>query len=131
MTEVIDANEERFLVLLNNIGDVCISWEADQDIELLTYIQKKIDAGYIFFILDRSFFNLVKRKKVIKSVNEIGAERKVYLDDADAEELAKTNKIKINGLESSASLETVKKATSAQEVVNSRSAIAVRPARGG
>lgn len=128
MTEVSD---ERFLVLLNNIGDVCISWEPDQDVELLTYIQKKIDAGYIFFVLDRSFFNLVKRKKAIKNVNEIGTDRKVYLDDADAEELAKNSKIKINGLVSTQQVNTVRKATTAQEVVNSRSAIAVRPARGG
>jgi hypothetical protein len=124
-------NQDRFLVLLNNIGDVCISWEADQDTELLTYIQKKIDAGFIFFILDRSFFSLVKRKKAIKSVNEIGKDRKVYLDDADAEVLANSNKITINGLVNTQTVESVKRAKTAQEVVSSGSAIAVRPARGG
>lgn len=121
---------DRFLVLLNNTGDVCISWTPEQDLELMTYIQKKIDAGYIFFVTDRSFFNLVKRKKAIKSVNDIGSERKVYLDDADAEQLAKDNKVTLTKIEVD-NVNTIQKAKTAQEVVNSGAAVAIRPARGG
>lgn len=122
--------EDKFIVLLNNTGDVCISWTEDQDVELLTYIQKKIDAGFIFFVTDRSFFKLVKRKKVIKSVNDIGEDRKVYLDDADAEQLAADNKVTITKVEAD-QVDTIRKAKTAQEVVASGAAVAVRPARGG
>ncbi|MCK9529506.1 MAG: hypothetical protein M0R77_02920 [Gammaproteobacteria bacterium] len=121
---------EKFIVLLNNTGDVCISWDKDQDLELLTYIQKKIDAGYIFFVTDRTFFNLVKRKKAIKSVNEIGKDRKVYLDDADAEQLAADNKITISKIETD-QVNTISKAKTAQDVVSAGAAVAVRPAKGG
>ena len=121
---------EKFIVLLNNTGDVCISWTPDQDVELLTYIQKKIDAGYIFFVTDRAFFKLVKRKKVIKSVNDIGEDRKVYLDDADAEKLAADNKVTITKVEADR-VDTISKATTAQQVVSAGAAVAVRPARGG
>lgn len=121
---------EKFIVLLNNTGDVCISWTPEQDVELLTYIQKKIDAGYIFFVTDRSFFKLVKRKKVIKSVNDIGEDRKVYLDDADAEKLAADNKVTITKVEADR-VDTISKATTAQQVVSAGAAVAVRPARGG
>lgn len=121
---------DRFLVLLNNTGDVCISWTEEQDLELLTYIQKKIDAGYIFFITDRSFFNLVKRKKAIKSVNDIGSERKVYLDDADAEQLAKDNKVTLTKIEAD-KVDAIRRAKTAQEVVTSGASVAIRPARGG
>lgn len=121
---------DRFLVLLNNTGDVCISWTEEQDLELLTYIQKKIDAGYIFFITDRSFFNLVKRKKAIKSVNDIGSERKVYLDDADAEQLAKDNKVTLTKIEAD-KVDAIRRAKTAQEVITSGASVAIRPARGG
>ena len=121
---------DRFLVLLNNTGDVCISWTEEQDLELLTYIQKKIDAGYIFFITDRSFFNLVKRKKAIKSVNDIGSKRKVYLDDADAEQLAKDNKVTLTKIEAD-KVDAIRRAKTAQEVVTSGASVAIRPARGG
>lgn len=121
---------EKFIVLLNHTGDVCISWDEDQDTTLRTYIQKKIDQGYIFFITERKFFNLVQKKTAIKSVNQIGNERKVYLDDADAEELANEKKISISHIQTS-QVDTIKKATTAQEVVTSGAAVAVRPARGG
>lgn len=121
---------QKFIVLLNHTGDVCISWDEDQDTTLRTYIQKKIDQGYIFFITERKFFNLVQKKTAIKSVNQIGVDRKVYLDDSDAEELANEKKISISHIQTS-QVDTIKKATSAQEVVTSGAAVAVRPARGG
>lgn len=122
---------EKFIVLLNHTGDVCISWDESQDLELLTFIQKKIDAGYIFFVTDRKFFNLVKRKKAVTHVNDIGAERKVYLDDADAEKLAQENKVFISQIQPTDDVKTIAKAKTAQEVVSAGSAVAVRPARGG
>lgn len=121
---------DRFIVLLNGTGDVCISWEPDQDVELLTFIQKKIDSGYIFFVTDRKFFNLVKRKKAIGNINEIGTDRKVYLDDESAELLAKENKISISKIETT-EIKTISKAKTAQEVVSAGAAVAIRPARGG
>lgn len=121
---------DRFIVLLNGTGDVCISWDPEQDVELLTFIQNKIDAGYIFFVTDRKFFNIVKRKKAIGHINEIGTDRKVYLDDEAAETLAKENKINISKIEAN-QIETISKARTAQEVVSAGAAVAIRPAKGG
>lgn len=123
--------DDRHMILLNKTGDVCISWNKESETEMLTYIQKKIDAGYVFFIMDSSFFRMKKRKKYISSVNDIGTNRKVYLDDADAEKLYEEKKIslvKLNG--GDLTYDTVAKATTAQEVLN-HNTVATRPLRGG
>lgn len=118
------------MVLLNRTGDVAISWEDPQDVEVLTFIQRKIDEGYVFFIVESSFFSLMKRKKRLTDVNDVPRARTVYLDDAEAERLEGLNKLTVTRTKVAKGAKSTRKATSAREVAENRS-YGVRPAYAG
>lgn len=44
--------KRRALALLNEMGDLTITWEADKDDEMAVIIQKKLDQGIRFFIIE-------------------------------------------------------------------------------
>lgn len=62
------------MTLLNSTGDITLTWEDEQEEAMKAMIQKKIDQGYAFFILEprSGFLKLLGRKKVtIKDVSQI------------------------------------------------------------
>lgn len=126
-----DEYENYGIILLNRTGDVSVSWDSPDDVEVLTFIQKKIDAGYVFFIIEDRFFKLMKRKKRITDVNEIGKDRTVFLDDDDAEALTKNGKFRVTKSTQKASADIkTRKAKDAKDVA-SHTSFGVRPAYAG
>lgn len=120
------------VVLLNRTGDVAVTWEDPNDVEVLTFIQKKIDEGYVFFIVEDRFFKLMKRKKRLTDVNDIPSSRTVYLDDAEAARLEMSDKVTVSKVApgTAAKARSVRKAKSAADVAANRS-YAARPVYGG
>lgn len=120
-----------YMRLLDETGDTAITWAEPDDVDVLTYIQKKMDEGYVFFVeRPRAVRAFMKRKK-INDVSEV-KERKLIVADTQANDLALEGKITLTTLKYAGGddVATVKKATTAKEVATSRT-IATRPLRGG
>lgn len=117
-------------LLLNRTGDIAITWEANDDVRVLSYLQKKMNEGYVFFVVDKKFFRLVNRKKRVTDVNKLGKERTIYLDDEDAEALVKDQVVTLTQLESGSNLETVRRAKTAKEAA-ANTTVGVKPLAGG
>lgn len=127
--DIYEPTDNPGMILLNRIGDVAVTWEDPNDVEVLTFIQKKIDEGYVFFIIEERFFKMMKRKKRLTDVNDIPSNRTVYLDDAEAERLEGLDKISVSKTKG-AKPKASRKAKSADEVARNRT-VAVRPAYAG
>ena len=84
-------NKIRTMVALNQSGDLTISWTEDQDEEMIQFIDKKLEDGYVFFEVSRSsiFFNLISksRKKYITSASQLNG-RKVTFDSTGDSDIA-------------------------------------------
>lgn len=111
--------DERSIIFLNSMGDVEVSWDKENDDVMREVIQRKMDQGITFFIVEPVFFNLFTRKKKLKSLDELGSTR-IRVDDGDLEDLFATGKIHVHRTSSSERLETVKVATSPQEVIQKK-----------
>jgi hypothetical protein len=124
-----DITQETFLILLNQTGDVCLSWGQDSEAQMKTYIEEKLAEGYIFFTIDKAFFGLVNRKRRVRSTDDIRGDR-VFLDDAKAEELFRSGAVSlVEGRDFK--FDVIKKAKNASEVLSGGAALAMRPLRGG
>jgi hypothetical protein len=120
---------ERYMVLLNLTGDTALTWDDPDDLEVLTFIEKKMNEGYVFFIEEPRFLKAFKRKKRLQDVNDIPDNRTVYMDDGEAARLNASGKLKIVKLQGE-KLRGARKATSAKDVAANRS-YATRPAHAG
>ena len=124
---------ETFTILFNRTGDVALSWESPEDSRVLTFIQQKMNEGYVFFILDDEFFTKTGRKKVALSVNDLprGAAN-LFLDDSEAERLVAEGTFDLIKLtyESGKELPWGRRAKTAKEAAGKKTA-AFRPKSGG
>lgn len=122
---------DRHMIMLNLTGDVSITWDENQDAVMRTYIQKKMDAGYVFFRLEKRL--LGKKMVKITDINQIGHNRKVWLDDDELQNVIGEGKVKIikhPDADRSEYVLGVGHIKTAAEVAQSTS-IAVRPIQGG
>lgn len=130
MSDDYEIIEQNGMVLFNGTGDVAITWKEDDDVEILTMIEEKMKQGYIFFIMEEKFFKIRKRKKIIRDANEIGPERKVFLDDKHAEELHRVGKVEVVKLSEPKQTLGGRRAKTKEEVAKNTTA-AFRPVAGG
>lgn len=121
---------EFFMTILDRSGDTTVTWSEPDDVEVLTYIQKKMDEGFVFFMERPKVVRAFMKKKKIDSVSEV-KERKLFLADEDAAKLELAGKLKLITIEQPETpAPVVKKAKTAKEVSRGRSH-AVRPMAGG
>lgn len=66
--------------ILNEFGDIVIEWDEESHDEMVEVIQQKLDQGYVFFIIEKKFFNLFDAKKRIQDAKQI-KNRKVLVED--------------------------------------------------
>ncbi len=117
-----------FMTLLDETGDTAITWSEPDDVDVLTFIQEKIDAGYTFFIERPVIIRAFMNKKQITDIEQIKTRRLLVADDK-ATELILTGKITMTKLERK-EFAPVRKAKDAMEIATSRS-YALRPLAGG
>lgn len=125
------------LTLLNETGDITLTWENSEDTEIKSMIQAKLDAGYVFFILEPrvNFLKMLgNKKKTIRDVSEIKGRKVIMktdsdssnakhllsgainLGDSDSEQLFLNGKVGIANVGES-NYETVKRAKTVMEVM--------------
>lgn len=140
--------QEHSMTLLNETGDITLTWSDDQDAKIRKMIQKKMDEGYSFFRIESRFCGLVKKKIPVTSAdrlkgNEVtltdkeaarvlgASDMKAVFRDPDAAELFADGRVQAAELESmDEPLETTERLKDANEVMRSQS-VAVRPVMGG
>lgn len=115
----------RSLSLLNEMGDLTITWEADRDDEMAQIIEKKMKQGIRFFIVKPFTGEHVR----IKTLSDISS-RTISVPDEDVEKLFTEGKIGIIKRITGSIHDTIKVATSAMEVAKSHS-IGVKQFSGG
>ncbi len=116
----------RSMALMNEMGDLTITWEADKDDEMATIIQKKLDQGIRFFIIEP--FNKSQMTQVRKLEDIKG--RQITVPDDDIEKLFTEGKVGIFKRVTGTVMNTITTSTSAKEIAASHS-VGVTQLRGG
>lgn len=107
----------RSLSLLNEMGDLTITWEADKDDEMAAIIQKKLDQGVRFFLIEP--FNKSQATEV-KTLADIKG-RQISVPDEDVEKLFTDGKVGIIKRITGAIIDTIGYSTDAKEIARSHS----------
>jgi hypothetical protein len=143
VTAVEDVAAQNALTFLNMTGDITITWDDRNAEKIKDLIRKKMAEGYVFFTMRKVVIEAIqiRRKVGLKGVDSL---KSVIIDDAtfdkmiksmddeDVADLVRSGTGKLAKRQGSkAAIETVKKATTPDEVVKSKQAVGVRPIHGG
>lgn len=125
--QVISQSEPRTLILMNQLGDVEISWDSDQDEAMREVIQKKMDEGIRFFMVNVKGTK-VSRKR-LKDLDDLQRYR-INVKDEDIQALFEAGKVEFAKRESGDVHVTTHLAASAAEAASGAS-VAVQQFKGG
>lgn len=121
----------RALTILNETGDVTITWEEENDDRILPIIERKMKAGITFFLIEPRMGGLVApdTSKQLKKAKDSLKHRALSMKDKDFEDMVAEGKAVLVQTPD-APARTVRKASSAREVATGES-VGVRQMRGG
>lgn len=110
-------------------GDVTLAWDEDSEERMIATIQKKMDEGMSFFVVQPRLGGIIpaKRTKVTKRT-DLSKFNAVVVSDADFADLITSNAVTASS--SSGPIETTHRAETAKEVARSNT-VATRPLKGG
>lgn len=117
-------------------GDVIVVWTDDKDEQILASIQKKMDAGYSFFIVESRAWGMLPPKKtqvtdLKKQKKAILTTRTIEIRDVDFDALLHDGKIGVTSASrEGGEIDTVKLAETAEEVAKNDT-VAVPRRKGG
>lgn len=117
----------RHMILLNDRGDVEITWSEEDDDEMIKVIEEKMRLGVRFFIV-KSTLGLKIRKR-ITDTDQIKV-RKVQLGDESLERMFKQGRIEAVRYEDQSEIDTVGIAKTAREVIQNKT-VGIRQFAGG
>ncbi len=122
---------KRALTILNETGDVTITWEAENDERMLPIIEKKMKEGITFFLIEPRNGGLSPpdTSKPLKKTKDALKHRALSMKDEDFEAMVTEGKADLIKTPD-APARTVRKASTASEVVQAES-VGVQPRRGG
>lgn len=123
------AEDYRSMTLLNEMGDVEVTWDSKNDDAMREVIDKKMKEGVRFFILKPFPGGFLYRKTALKTMDQL-KENRVKIGDNDVEKLFEAGKVEVVRTQSGASLETVGVAKTAKEAASKRT-VGVKPLQGG
>jgi hypothetical protein len=113
------------LTMLNEAGDTTITWTEDRDDEVEAIIQKRMDEGCSFFIIDPRFGHRQKLKRASDAMKH----RVLAIPDEDWRAFVGEGKGELVATPPTAA-KTVRKARTAKEVAKNES-VGIKPKRGG
>lgn len=116
---------ERSMTLLNEMGDLTITWDSDKDDEMAKIIQKKLDQGIRFFVIQP--FN--KKHVEVKTLADITG-RTITVPDEDVEKLFTDGKVGIIQRVVGTVVDTIHAATSVKEIATNHT-VGVKQLSGG
>jgi hypothetical protein len=116
----------RSMALMNEMGDLTITWDADKDDEMAVIIQKKLDQGIRFFIIEP--FNNAQMTQ-IRTLADIKG-RQISVPDEDIEKLFTEGKVGIFKRLAGTVMNTVTTSANAKQIAQSHT-VGVSQFRGG
>jgi hypothetical protein len=125
--QVISQPNPRTLILMNQLGDVEISWDSNQDEAMREIIQKKMDEGIKFFMVNVKGTK-VSRKR-LKDMDDLQRYR-INVADDDIKALFETGKVEFARRDTDTVHVTTHRTTSAAEAASGAS-VAVPQFKGG
>lgn len=122
---------KRALTILNETGDVTITWDAENDDRMVEIIERKLKAGITFFLIEPRMGGIVApdTSKPLKKVKDALKHRALSMKDEDFEAMVAEGKAELIHTPAAPARST-RKAKTAREVATSES-VGVRPMRGG
>ena len=121
---------KRSLTLLNEYGDQVITWSEDRDEEIEAIIQKKMDEGMTFYIIEPRAWGLLPPKRTpLENFGDALKHRALSIKDADFAAFCGEGKGEVVATPA-APVKTVRRGKTAKEVAKSES-VGVQPRRGG
>ncbi len=128
--------------IMGEMGHMLITWTEEQDADIIASIQKKMDAGYSFFIVESRAFGLLaptktEIKNVTKQKKAILKTRTVEVKDADFSALVDAGKAGVTEERAGGGeIETVRRLDpktepDAAKVAAKSDTVAVPPRKGG
>lgn len=125
-------------IFLNEHGDLNLSWDESDHEQMKQVILEKMNKGYIFFVIEKKFFGLYKKKRKLTKENfEKNIDRKnIVVHDKELEKFIKeSNNAFLNNEKSSDNSYSVKDTLSAGKLGDyfkeDTSLVAVKPPVGG
>lgn len=128
---------------LCGLGDLTIVWDEQNKEHILEVIRRKMKEGYVFFTTKKYLFGQIKRKGEITErdlrrgklediiiTDEQFEKMMADFDDADLAKLVKNDKARVGKIKKGKEMEAMKKAKTAEEVVESNS-VAMKRIAGG
>ncbi len=85
---------ENLCTFLNSHGDITISWTDDDHEEMLKVIEKKMNEGYVFFIIEPKFFGLSKKQVSLNknNIDKLNKNKNILIRDKDLDIFIKQSK---------------------------------------
>lgn len=123
------AEDYRSMTLLNEMGDIEVTWDSQNDDAMREVIEKKMKEGVRFFILKPFPGGFLYRKTALKTMDQL-KENRVKIGDNDVEKLFEAGKVEVVRTQSGATLETVGIAKTAKEASTKRT-VGVKALQGG
>ena len=120
---------------LGEQGDILIVWTESEDEAQLAAVQKKLDEGFAFFIVESRAFGLLSPKKTqltnVENQKELVLKtRTLELKDVDFDNLLAAGKVAITDSNDEKEIKTTGKAKTAKEVLE-KNTVCVQPRKGG
>lgn len=123
-------NKPRAITFLDQSGDTTIAWTEDRDEEMLPIIQKKMDEGIVFFIIEPRLGGWLPPKKTeLKNAQDAAQHRALSIRDEDFAKFVGSGAGEVIPTPSASATKS-RKAKDAKEVASSES-VAVKPLKGG
>lgn len=115
----------RSLTLLNEMGDLSIVWEEDKDDAMAEIIQKKLDQGIRFFIIEP----FTKKQIQVTKLEDVKG-RQINVPDEDIEKLFTDGKVGLIKRITGTVINTLHASSNPKEIASNH-AVAVRQFQGG
>ncbi len=106
-------------------GDVYISWKEENDSHVLPEIQKLLDAGIVFFVVEHDF------TPPITDIEQVKIGRHIVMPDEGLEKLHLAGLISVGKATISGEFSNTGSKAATPEEIASQTTVAVQPPRGG
>ena len=117
------------MILLNECGDVTITWSEEHEEHMRELIEKKLKQGYSFFLIEPLVFGLIKQEVKVTNIDQIKRGTKLVLRDDDAIKLFEAGYINIEKHEKR-KLSAKQRLDKVEEILKENT-VAIRPIASG
>lgn len=122
-------DEYRSLTLLNEMGDIEVTWDSSNDHVMREVIEKKMKEGVRFFILKPVLGGAFYRKTALRTMSDL-KENRVKIGDNDIENLFVEGKVQVVRTASGAELDTIGIAKTPEQAAKTRT-VGIKAFSGG